>query len=112
VPVIVPADIVQLCVPTAVPLMAQAVSLVEKPEPEIEIVDDTSADVGLSVSEAELPLVPRVKLVEAESPSGSPVAVIVYELAASLATVNDPVNVPSDIEHDSELTGVPASEQE
>jgi len=64
VPVIVPADIVQLCVPTAVPLMAQAVSLVEKPEPEIEIVDDTSADVGLSVSEAELPLVPRVKLVE------------------------------------------------
>ena len=73
----VPADNVQLCVPTIVPLMVQALSLVEKPDPETEIVDDTAADAGLRVMDAELPLLSRVKLVEAESPSGFPVAVIV-----------------------------------
>ena len=72
-----PADNVQLCVPTIVPLMVQALSVVEKPDPETEIVDDTAADAGLRVMEAELPLLSRVKLVEAESPSGFPVAVIV-----------------------------------
>ena len=76
-PVTVPVDNAQLCVPTIVPLMVQPLSLVEKSEPETEIVDDTAADAGLRVMEAELPLLSRVRLVEAESPSGFPVAVIV-----------------------------------
>jgi len=108
----VPSEIVQLCVLTTVPLNVQEVSLDEKPEPVTETVVETFADAGLKVMDA-VPLdVPNVNVAEAESSSGPGVAVIVYELTATLATVNEPVNAPSEIEQVSEATGVPTSEHE
>jgi hypothetical protein len=54
----------------------------------------------------------KVRVAEAESSSGVPVAVTVYELTVTSATVNEPVKVPSEMEQVSEITGVPVSEQE
>jgi hypothetical protein len=51
-----------------------------------------------------------VKVAEAESPSGPAVAVMVYELAATAATVKEPVKVPSETEQLSEATAVPVRE--
>ena len=108
----VPSYIVQLWVLTIVPLNVQEVSPDEKPEPVTETVVATRADVGLKVMDA-VPLnVPNVSVAEAESSSGVPVAVIVYEATATSATVNEPVNVPSETEHVSDVTGVPLSEHE
>jgi hypothetical protein len=97
---------------TIVPLNVQEVSLEEKPVPVTETAVPTFAVVGLKVMDA-VPLdVPRVNVVEVESSSGVPVAVMVYAFTATSATVKEPVNVPSEIEHVSDITGVPVSEQE
>jgi hypothetical protein len=103
---------VQLCVCTTAPLSVQEVSLGEKPVPVTETVAAIRADVGFSVIDADPLDAPKLKVVEAESPSGEPIAVTVYALAAAFATVKEPVNVPSDTEHVSDVTGVPLSEQE
>lgn len=102
----------QLWLLTIVPLNAQEVSLDEKPVPVTETVVPTCADVGLKVMDAMPLVVPRVSVAEAESSSGVPVAVMVYVLTATSATVNEPVNVPSEIEHVCDVTGVPVSEQD
>ena len=74
---------------------------------------DTFADVGLRVMVAvALLLVATVNVVEAESSSGLPVAVIVYEFAAMFATVKDPVNDPSEMEQVCEATALPVNEHE
>lgn len=52
-----------------------------------------------------------VKVVEAESPIGLPVAVTVYEASETLLTVKEPVRTPFEIEQDEALTGVPESKQ-
>ena len=108
----VPPEIVQLSVVTIVPLSAHEVSLGEKPVPVTETAAPTGADVGLKVTDAEELDVPTVNVAEAESLSGLPVAVMVYVLTPTAATVNEPVNVPAEIEHVSDNTGVPISEQE
>lgn len=60
--------------------------------------------------DAPLLVVPTENVADAASLRGIPVAVIVYELTATLATVNEPVSDPSDMEHVEEVTGVPVSE--
>jgi len=88
------------------------VSLDEKPVPVTETVVATLADVGLKVMDA-VPLnAAKVSVAEAESSSGVAVAVIVYAVTATSATVKEPVSVPSEIEHVSDVTGLPLSEQE
>jgi hypothetical protein len=52
-----------------------------------------------------------VKLTEAESSPGVPIAVIVYAPDAILATVNVAVNVPPEIEQLESSTPLPDSEQ-
>ena len=106
-----PSYIVQLCVVTIVPLRVHAVSLDEKPVPVTVTVVAALAEVGLKVMDAAPAEVPKLSVAEAESPSGLPVAVIVYALPTIFATVNEPVNVPSEIEHAPEDTGLPNSVQ-
>ena len=96
---------------TIVPLRVHAVSLDEKPVPVTVTVVAALAEVGLKVTDATLFDVPKLSVAEAESPSGLPVAVMVYALAAIFATVNEPVNVPSETEHVPEDTRLPASVQ-
>jgi hypothetical protein len=62
-------------VPTGLPDNEQVVSAVEKPEPEIRTVTPTVAEVGLSSIDGEATV--SVNVVEAESPLGLPLAVIV-----------------------------------
>ena len=47
------------------------------------------------------------RVAEAVSPTGLPVAMIVYDPFDTLPTVNDPVRVPADIAHDCEPTATP-----
>jgi len=75
----------------------QVTSLVENPEPATMTVPPTGAEVGLSVIVRATEEAIIVKVAEAESPV-EPVTVIVYDSAATLATVNEPLNVPPDIE--------------
>ncbi len=51
------------------------------------------------------------KLAEAESPTGLPMDMIGYDPIGTLATVNEPVNVPPEIEQVELLTGLPDNEQ-
>ena len=106
-----PSYIVQLCVVTIVPLRVHAVSLDEKPVPVTVTVVAALAEVGLKVMDAAPADVPKLSVAEAKSPSGLPVAVIVYVLAAIFATVNEPVKAPSEIEHVPAVTGLPANVQ-
>ncbi|MGA3298397.1 MAG: hypothetical protein ABSD41_13220 [Candidatus Bathyarchaeia archaeon] len=78
-----------------VPDNVQATSLVEKPEPVTVTVDPDGAVTGLSTIDRAR--APTVNEAEAESPT-DPVAIIVYTPANTLATTNDPVNVPPDTE--------------
>jgi hypothetical protein len=87
-------------------------SLGEKSVPTTRTVVATWAVEWLNEIEGVPLAVPTVRVEEAESSSGVPVAVTVYELAATFATVKEPVNVPSEMEQVSEITGVPVSEQE
>ena len=105
-PVSAPLDIVQVSDVTAVPLRLQDESFVEKPVPPTETVAPTYAEVGLKVIEAEL-VNTKLKLADAESSSGVPIAVIEYEVGATLATTNDALKVPSEREHEDEATTVP-----
>jgi hypothetical protein len=73
----------------------QAVSLAEKPEPDTVTVAPAGAETGLSVIDGGGALM--VTMAEAESPR-EPVAVIVYPPAGTLATTNDAVKVPPEIE--------------
>ena len=105
-PVSDPLDMVQDSDVTIVPLRLQDESLVEKPVPTTETVAPTYAEVGFRVIERELDKT-RLIAADAESPSGVPVAVMEYEVGATLATTNDPVRVPPEIEHVDEATIVP-----
>ena len=91
---------------TAAPVKLQAVSLVEKPDPVTDTVAPTCADVGSNVSEMEVDDT-TLNVADAESSSGVPLAVMEYELAATLATTNDALRIPPEIEHDVELTTPP-----
>jgi hypothetical protein len=71
----VPSEIEQLKILTGLPDSEQLVSAVEKPDPSTSTDAPTGAEVELSVIDGGAPL--TVKLAEAESPSGLPVAVIV-----------------------------------
>lgn len=94
------------------PLSVHEVSLVENPFPTTVTVAPTAGEVGVKDMDAAPLSVPTVNVVDAESSSGMPFAVIVYELTPTSPTVNEPVNVPSEIEHVADVTGVPDSEQE
>jgi hypothetical protein len=71
----VPLEIEQLEVPTGVPDNEQLVSAVENPDPSTSTDAPTGAEVELSVIDGGAPL--TVKLAEAKSPPGLPLAVIV-----------------------------------
>ena len=105
-PVTAPLDIMQDSDVTTAPLRLQDESLVEKPVPPTETVPPTYAEVGLKVIDGEL-VNATLKVADAESSSGVPVAVMEYEVGATLATTNDAVRVPSEIEHDDEATTFP-----
>jgi len=51
------------------------------------------------------------KVAVAESPTGLPVEMIEYDPTGTLATVNEPANVPPEIEQVELLTGLPDNEQ-
>ena len=72
-------------------------SLVEKPEPETSTVVPAAADEVLSVMVGDVPPV-TVRVWDAESSPGLPIAVIVYVPAPTAATVKLPVSVPLDTE--------------
>ena len=73
-------------------------SATEKPEPETSIVVPMVADDVLNVTLGDATPV-SVKLADAESSPGLATAVIVYVPASAVATVNEPLRAPSDIEH-------------
>jgi hypothetical protein len=77
-----------------VPDNVQATSLVEKPEPVTVTVVPDGAITGLSTIDRAR--APTVNAADAESPT-DPVAIIVYTPFSTLATTNDPVNVPPEI---------------
>lgn len=106
----VPLEIEQLKVPTGLPDNEQLVSAVEKSDPVTSTVAPTEAEVELSVIDGDVPL--TVRLAEAESPPGLPVAVTVYVPdKAAPATTNDADKVPLEIEQLMVPTGLPDNEQ-
>jgi hypothetical protein len=82
---------------------------VEKSDPVTSTDAPTGAEVELSVSDGGAPL--TVKLAEAESPPGLPLAVIVYVPDAIEATVNVAVSAPLETEQVEAVTGLPDIEQ-
>jgi hypothetical protein len=82
---------------------------VEKSVPVTSTDAPTGAEVELSVIDGGAPLI--VKLAEAESLPGLPLAVIVYVPDAIEATVNVAVSAPLEIEQVEVVTGLPDSEQ-
>jgi hypothetical protein len=98
----------QLEVLTGVPDNEQLVSVEVNPEPEMSTLAPIEAESGLTAIDAVLV---TVKLVEAESPPGLPLAIIVYTPDAMLPTVNVAVNVPAETEQVDAVTGLPESEQ-
>ncbi|MGP8070612.1 MAG: hypothetical protein ACLP5V_12055 [Candidatus Bathyarchaeia archaeon] len=105
----VPLAIEQLKVSTGLPDNEQLVSAVEKPDPVTSTVAPTGAEAELSVIEGGAPL--TVKLAEAESLPGLPLAVIVYVPDATSATTNDAYKAPSEMEQLKVCTGLPDNEQ-
>jgi len=105
----VPPEIEQLKTPTGPPDSEQLVSAVEKSEPSTSTDTPTGTEVALSVIDGDAPL--TVKLAEAESPPGLPVAVIVYVPDAAETTVNDADKVPPEIEQLKVSTALPDNEQ-
>jgi len=99
----------QLVVSTGLPDNEQLVSAVEKSNPVTSTDAPTGAEVELSVIDGDAPL--TVKLAEAESPLGLPLAVMVYVLDAIEATVNVAASAPPAIEQVGAVTGFPDSEQ-
>jgi len=92
---------------TGVPDNEQLVSVEENPEPEMSTLASTEAESGLTVIDAVLVI---VKLAEAESPPGVPLAAIVYTPDATSPTVNVAVNIPPETEQVDDDTGLPESE--
>ena len=105
----VPLEIKQVEVPTGLPDNEQLVSAVEKPDPVTSTDVPTGAEVELSVIDGGTPL--TVKLAEAESLPGLPLAVIVYVPDVIDATVNVAVSAPLEIEQVDAVTGLPDNEQ-
>jgi len=103
-----PLEIEQLEVLTGVPDNEQLVSVEENPEPDTSALAPTEAESGLSVIDA---VVVTVKVAEAESPPGLPLAVIVYTPDAMSPTVNVAVKAPPETEQVDAVTGLPESEQ-
>jgi hypothetical protein len=104
-----PPVIEQLEVLTGVPDNEQLVSVEENPEPDTSTLAPTEAEVGLNTIDGGAPV--TVKLAEAESPPGLPLAVIVFTPDATSPTVNVAVNVPPETEQVDTVTGLPESEQ-
>lgn len=109
-PEMIPAEIEHVEELTGLPDNPQPVSDEEKPEPETSTTAPTEAEVVLRLTVGAPPWI--VKLADAESAPGDPVAVIVYVPALSDATVKLPVNVPPETEQVKELIGVPEMVQE
>ena len=92
----VPLEIEQLELPTGIPDNEQPVSALEKSDPVTSTDVPTGAEVRLSVIDGDAPL--TVKLAEAESSPGLPLAVIVYSPEATEVTVNVAASAPLEIE--------------
>ena len=103
-----PLEMEQLELLTGLPDNEQLVSVEEKPEPDTSTVAPTEAESGLSAIDVALV---TVKLAEAESLPGLPLAVIVYAPGVTSPTVNVAVNVPPETEHVDTPTGLPDSVQ-
>jgi hypothetical protein len=117
----VPLEIVQVEVPTALLDNEQLVSLDEKPEPDTKTIEPAWAEAGLSVKDGVMGVVVTrllvvvvtritVRRVEAESPV-DPIAAIAYCPSGTLATTNDAVSVPPEIEQVWEAMPPPDSKQ-